>query len=168
MGGTSGDVRSDMMKLLRSGISRFSFPWSLFYRSDWPTPSTDGLFPVNGFLFIARSAAFLHPVGPWGRVLVTPRSSNHGEPRIVMFLSLLCHSTASHQRRRYAESLDAIQDRPPDQLCGGEFWRAKPRPTQLSNSPARISPAGCATYLCAGGITMLPIPFLANAMFPAA
>ena len=38
------------------------------------------------------------------------------------------------------------------------------RSTQLSNSPARVSAAGGA-----GGITIpVPIPFVANAMFPAA
>ena len=38
------------------------------------------------------------------------------------------------------------------------------RSTQLSNSPGRVSAARCA-----GGITIpVPIPFVANAMFPAA
>ena len=34
------------------------------------------------------------------------------------------------------------EPRPPDRLCGREFWRAKPCPTQLSISAARVSPAG--------------------------
>ena len=55
------------------------------------------------------------------------------------------------------------EPRLPDRLYGAESWRAKPRPTQLSNPPARVSPAAGA-----GSITMLPIPFVANAMFPAA